>query len=138
MKNIHLLLMASLLILVSCTRSAGPESTIDPALTLWYDSPAAEWTEALPVSNGRIGAMVFGRTENETIQFNEETLWSGQPHDYASEGAYRYLTRFIVHSFFCILFVFGSAILCSIFSNLRIISLLESNNSRILVKILTI
>ncbi len=41
---------------------------------LWYDEPATEWTEALPVVNGRLGAMVFGDPENERIQFNEESL----------------------------------------------------------------
>jgi len=55
---------------------------------LWYDKPASSWTEALPVGNGRLGAMVYGGIEKETIQFNEETLWSGQPHDYANEGAH--------------------------------------------------
>ena len=44
---------------------------------LFYRSPAAEWTEALPIGNGRLGAMVFGRVGTEELQFNEETLWSG-------------------------------------------------------------
>lgn len=46
---------------------------------LWYEKPATEWTEALPVGNGRIGAMIFGGIENELIQLNEATLWSGGP-----------------------------------------------------------
>lgn len=46
---------------------------------LWYEKPAREWTEALPVGNGRIGAMIFGGTDNELIQLNEATLWSGGP-----------------------------------------------------------
>ena len=48
-------------------------------LTLWYKQPAAVWTEALPVGNGRLGAMVFGRVEEELLQLNEATLWSGGP-----------------------------------------------------------
>lgn len=48
-------------------------------LKLWYEKPAREWTEALPVGNGRIGAMIFGGTDNELIQLNEATLWSGGP-----------------------------------------------------------
>ncbi len=48
-------------------------------LTLWYNKPASTWTEALPVGNGRLGAMVFGGVENEVIQLNEATLWSGGP-----------------------------------------------------------
>ena len=91
MKNINLLLILSLIIPFSCARFSGPDKKINPSLALWYDEPAAEWTEALPVGNGRIGAMVYGGTENETIQFNEETLWSGQPHDYANPGARNYL-----------------------------------------------
>lgn len=67
--------------------SSGEESS----LKLWYDRPAEKWTEALPVGNGRLGAMIFGGTEKERIQFNEETLWTGEPHDYAHQGAYRYL-----------------------------------------------
>jgi alpha-L-fucosidase 2 len=48
-------------------------------LTLWYKQPARNWNEALPIGNGRIGAMIFGRPENELIQLNEQTLWSGGP-----------------------------------------------------------
>lgn len=48
-------------------------------LKLWYDKPAKQWVEALPVGNGRLGAMVFGDPENETIQLNENTIWAGQP-----------------------------------------------------------
>ncbi|GAB3755084.1 glycoside hydrolase family 95 protein [Spirosoma pomorum] len=46
---------------------------------LWYDKPATQWVEALPLGNGRIGAMVFGGVEQELIQLNESTLWSGGP-----------------------------------------------------------
>jgi alpha-L-fucosidase 2 len=48
-------------------------------LKLWYNKPSAEWVEALPVGNGRIGAMVFGGVEEELLQLNESTLWSGGP-----------------------------------------------------------
>ncbi|TWI85134.1 alpha-L-fucosidase 2 [Lacibacter cauensis] len=60
-------------------------------LKLWYKQPAVKWTEALPVGNGRIGAMIFGGVENDRIQFNEETLWSGAPRNYSRPGAYNYL-----------------------------------------------
>jgi alpha-L-fucosidase 2 len=46
---------------------------------LWYKKPAEVWTEALPIGNGRLGAMVFGRVSEELIQLNESTLWSGGP-----------------------------------------------------------
>ncbi|MBW3128823.1 glycoside hydrolase family 95 protein [Hymenobacter profundi] len=48
-------------------------------LKLWYSKPATEWVEALPVGNGRVGAMVFGGVEKELIQLNESTLYSGGP-----------------------------------------------------------
>ena len=48
-------------------------------LTLWYKQPARNWNEALPIGNGRLGAMVFGNATDEIIQLNEETLWSGGP-----------------------------------------------------------
>lgn len=54
---------------------------------LWYNQPANEWTQALPVGNGRIGAMVFGGLQKEVIQFNEESLWAGQKMDYNNPGA---------------------------------------------------
>ena len=61
-------------------------STATPALELWYRQPANEWTEALPVGNGRLGAMVMGGTEHERIQLNEETLWTGAPYDPTTSG----------------------------------------------------
>lgn len=48
---------------------------------LWYDAPATVWEEALPLGNGRIGAMVYGNPTQEVYQLNEETLWSGYPQD---------------------------------------------------------
>ena len=48
---------------------------------LWYNKPAGQWTDALPVGNGRLGAMVFGGVERERIQLNEDTLWDGGPRD---------------------------------------------------------
>lgn len=52
-----------------------------PHNLLWYKQPAVEWTEALPVGNGRIGAMVFGGTLQERLQLNEDTLWAGGPYN---------------------------------------------------------
>ncbi|HEV3471176.1 MAG TPA: glycoside hydrolase family 95 protein [Pyrinomonadaceae bacterium] len=57
-------------------RDAAPRD-----LVLWYDGPAREWTEALPVGNGRLGAMVFGGTGEERLQLNEDTLYGGGPYD---------------------------------------------------------
>lgn len=58
----------------------SPVKTNKNSLKLWYDAPAANWNEALPIGNGRLGAMVFGNPVNENIQLNENTLWSGGPH----------------------------------------------------------
>jgi len=60
-------------------------------MKLWYRQPAQDWTQALPVGNGRLGAMVFGGTEHERLQFNEDTLWTGEPHEYQHDGALEYL-----------------------------------------------
>ena len=58
-------------------------------LKLWYDKPAANWmTEALPVGNGELGAMVFGKTDIERIQFNEKSLWTGNEQDTGSYQAF--------------------------------------------------
>lgn len=63
------------------------ERTTKPPLTLWYRQPATDWqTEALPIGNGRLGAMIFGGIPEEHIQFNEESLWIGDEHD---TGAYQ-------------------------------------------------
>jgi len=60
-------------------------------MKLRYRQPAQKWTEALPVGNGRLGAMVFGSIEHEQLQFNEDTLWTGEPHEYQHDGALEYL-----------------------------------------------
>lgn len=70
-------------IFVASAALAAPETGLPPddAWCLWYAQPAQEWTEALPVGNGRLGAMVFGRTGDERIQLNEETVWEGYARD---------------------------------------------------------
>ncbi|HHY86135.1 MAG TPA: glycoside hydrolase family 95 protein [Verrucomicrobia bacterium] len=70
---------------------AGATETPESNLVLWYRQPATEWTEALPVGNGRLGAMVFGETTNELIQLNEETLWAGGPRPDPPTGAAEHL-----------------------------------------------
>lgn len=60
-------------------------------LKLWYRQPAQKWTEALPIGNGRLGAMVFGETDIERLQLNEDTIWAGQPIERDRIGAYKYL-----------------------------------------------
>src|SRR5947208_11959213 len=59
-------------------RDAGVATS---SLRLWYRQPAASWNEALPIGNGRLGAMVFGGVERERLQLNEDTVWAGEKRD---------------------------------------------------------
>ncbi|MBQ2535083.1 MAG: glycoside hydrolase N-terminal domain-containing protein, partial [Prevotella sp.] len=68
---------ATLLALVCVT---SPTHAADD-LTLWYNRPAQYWEEALPIGNGRIGAMISGSVETDTLQLNEDTFWSGSPYN---------------------------------------------------------
>jgi len=86
--NAALALAAGLTLAI--TAPLGAQRTTEP-LALWYPVPAAQWVEALPVGNGRLGAMVFGGVAKDRVQFNEATIWTGGPHDYARPGARRYL-----------------------------------------------
>ena len=90
-----------LFILTALPCKAGDNSS----MKIWYNAPAGEcpikpvkkkkkrndWLQALPLGNGRLGAMVFGRTHNELIQLNEESLWAGQPVDTIPENALKNL-----------------------------------------------
>jgi alpha-L-fucosidase 2 len=58
----------------------------EPNPVVWYTHPADKWENALPLGNGRLGAMVFGRTDEEEIQLNEDTLWSGGPYSTTVRG----------------------------------------------------
>ena len=60
---------------------------------LWYDTPAQVWTEALPLGNGRLGAMVYGNPANEQIQLNEETIWAGRPNNNANPEAREWIPK---------------------------------------------
>ena len=68
-------------------------ASVDNDQRLWYDTPATCWLEAVPLGNSRLGAMVFGGTDVEEIQLNEETFWSGGPHNNNSATALQYLTE---------------------------------------------
>ncbi len=56
---------------------------------LWYDKPASEWTQALPVGNGTLGAMVYGKTDSEIISLNHDELWSGFPQEKSNKDSYK-------------------------------------------------
>ncbi len=66
---------------------AMPGFAADSAPALSFSRPAAKWTEAIPLGNGRLGAMDFGGVEDERFQINETTLWGGVPHNYTAPGA---------------------------------------------------
>jgi len=63
----------------------------NPAALLWYTEPAATWEEAIPTGNGRLGAMVFGKYNEERIQLNEDTYWSGGPYSSVVNDGYKTL-----------------------------------------------
>ncbi|MBO9669883.1 MAG: glycoside hydrolase family 95 protein [Sphingobium sp.] len=67
-------------------RAAGQGAAASPE-RLWYRQPAAQWVEALPIGNGRLGAMVFGGAAHECLQLNEDTLWAGGPYDPVNPAA---------------------------------------------------
>jgi alpha-L-fucosidase 2 len=67
--------------------AGGPAGEAAERLRLWYPRPATQWVEALPLGNGRLGAMVWGGAKHERIQLNEDTLYAGGPYDPAPPGA---------------------------------------------------
>jgi alpha-L-fucosidase 2 len=73
--------------------AAGLCSAAESPLRIWLDKPAAKWEAALPLGNGRLGAMVFSGTTEERLQLNECTLWGGQPGDYANPEAGKHLAE---------------------------------------------
>ncbi len=78
MNYIYKLIICLLLIVIihSCVNK---KDVYKEKLDIWYEKPAGEWVEALPLGNGRLGAMVFGGVSKERIQLNEESLWTGGP-----------------------------------------------------------
>ena len=73
------LLLTAALLLSFATLSEARQRVEGGDLTLWYKAPASNWNEALPIGNGRLGAMIFGDADNELLQLNENTLYSGDP-----------------------------------------------------------
>ncbi len=66
-------------------------SGLDPSTSIWFSAPASRWDAALPVGNGRLGAMVFGGIAEERIQLNEDTYWTGGPYSTVVPGGYKFL-----------------------------------------------
>ncbi len=78
--------VAVILVMTTAPVASADETPFDD-LFLWYNQPAVAWVDALPVGNGRLGAMVFGGAEMERIQLNEDTLWAGSPYDPSHDDA---------------------------------------------------
>jgi alpha-L-fucosidase 2 len=76
--------LLNIVLLVTQVAVTGAEES---PLRLWYDRPAGNWVEALPIGNGNMGGMIFGGVAEERIQFNEDTFWSGKPMDRHSPEA---------------------------------------------------
>jgi len=74
------ILVPGVLGLLLCLHAGLPAAGGD-LQKLWYDKPAGKWHEALPLGNGRLGAMVFGSVPKERLQLNEESLWAGEPEE---------------------------------------------------------
>lgn len=73
---------------------SGKAQSVDPVTTLWYSQPArSRQHEALPIGNGRLGAMIFGGVGHERIALNEDTVWSGSRVDWNRHGASNNLPR---------------------------------------------
>lgn len=83
------LTILSIITMATSMAAAVPRPAGD--CVLWYDIPATAWSQALPVGNGHLGAMIFGGLPKERIQFNEHTVWTGKPHNYAHPGAAKFL-----------------------------------------------
>ena len=78
--------MQKLLFVLLCTAIFFNSSAQDN-LKLWYNKPSNAWTDALPLGNGRLGAMVYGVPQRDTIQINEDTFWSGSPYQNVNPNA---------------------------------------------------
>src|SRR6476646_10774021 len=72
---------------LACALSVGAQQQTPMLLRYQQAAPLDHWTEALPVGNGRLGAMVFGGTDKERIQLNESTIWAGESRDRKNPGA---------------------------------------------------
>jgi len=86
--NIFLKWCAFIFLFLCAESQAVEMPDLSNGLTLWYNKPAEKWEEALPVGNGRLGAMVFGGTQQERIQINEDSVWAGPPVPQVRQGAY--------------------------------------------------
>ncbi len=99
LRPLCLLIICNLLTTCNPVRAMAPEGNTEVNSQSWenlrlnYDKPAARWTDALPIGNGSMGAMVYGRPDKDRIQFNHDTLWAGAPTTYSNPGAHEHLQQ---------------------------------------------
>lgn len=91
MKRTTLLFSIILLSTICCTFSVAQPKSSTHLLNYYFNTPACNWNEAIPIGNGRLGGMVFGSVEQEKIQTNEDTFWSGEPRNLQKPGTYKCL-----------------------------------------------
>ena len=92
MKDFFLRKAALLVWLLTAWTSAMAQDG-DNTERLWYDKPASIWLEALPIGNGRLGGMIYGGPQTDEIQLNEDSFWSGGPHNNNSTTSAKYLEQ---------------------------------------------
>ena len=78
---------------VPAAAALGAQAAPSSSLVVWFDEPSKRWTDALPVGNGRLGAMVFGGVVSERLSLNEDTLWSGFPREWNNAEAMSHLNE---------------------------------------------
>jgi len=88
-----MLILAFSICLLSFNSLISPGQNSPSGMKIWFNQPAATWNDALPVGNGRLGAMVFGGVENERLELNEESLWTGEPRWDANPDALKNLSE---------------------------------------------
>ncbi|WP_291366507.1 glycoside hydrolase family 95 protein [Cyclobacterium sp.] len=94
MRLVLLSLLLIIIPLVSEGQAPTHNSNSSDRMELWYTTPGSEWLEALPIGNGRLGAMIYGGLQQEQIQLNEESLWAGMPEDPYPEEVGKHYAEF--------------------------------------------
>ena len=90
-RALHATPLLLLLVFLNSASSFGQD--LASGMKIWFIRPAETWNDALPVGNGRLGAMIFGGIENERLQLNEESVWTGGPRWDANPGALKNLPQ---------------------------------------------
>src|SRR5580700_7874576 len=83
--------LTAFLIFAAAFRCAAEVNFLTPETQIWFDAPAANFTESIPLGNGRLGAMMFGGADEERIILNENSVWSGSRQDADRPDAYKAL-----------------------------------------------